>query len=133
MIVLVVSSGLVVFGCDAVFVRCVSVEAGAQRLASDAHWVRDSPSITHLRFNRCDDVDVMILSYASDQENPAREVLSVRSPAFRPGDINLDGVQDSSDVAAYLSQVYDYNMDGIVNATDYFDLLNNIFSTNLCE
>lgn len=133
MIVLVVSTGLAVIGCDAVFVQSVSVAGGAGRVSADGQWVRDAQSVIVIPMKRCDEPDVLLLAYASDPENPCRATMRLTGMVYRPGDINRDGVENAQDVAAFLAGAYDYNLDGAVTSADYMEILNNIYGTHLCE
>jgi hypothetical protein len=68
--------------------------------------------MTHIPLARCDQTDVMLLSHASDPENPIRQTRHLRGLLFRPGDINLDGRVDTG---------------------DYFELIETIYGGHFCE
>ena len=133
MVVLVVSSGLMIFGCDAVFVKSSSLGVGAGRLTMDGQWLRDGATVMHMRLQRCDTRDILILSRAWNQANPARTSLELSGFVFRPGDLNLDGSVTPADFTQYLSMPYDYNLDGWMDSRDFMDVIAAIGDGGLCE
>lgn len=133
MIVLVISTGLAVVGCDAVFFQSVHVGASPQRMSGDAIWARATSEITLIPMQPCQQQDLLLLSQAADPENPARTVKELSGFMFRPGDINMDGELSSADLLAYMAMVYDYNVDGRIDSIDYFDVMDAVFSPQMCE
>ncbi len=133
LIVLVVSTGLAVVGCDAVFVQSVNAPASQQRMSGDGMWARTSQQITIIPLQPCQQQDLLLLSYAADLENPNRAVKELNGFMFRPGDINMDGGLGSSDLLAYMAMAYDYNVDGRVDSVDFFAVMDAIYSAPMCE
>jgi hypothetical protein len=133
LIVLVVSTGLAVVGCDAVFVQSVSVAAAPTRMSGDGLWARTPQQISLIPLQPCEQRDLLLLSHASDPANPARAVKELSGFLFRPGDIDMDGQLSNADLLAYMAMAYDYNMDGRIDSGDYFDVMQAIYDAPWCE
>lgn len=133
MFVLLVSTGLLVVGGDAVFVSTPTLGPGSNRMTMDGHWIRDAQSALVIQMRPCDMRDIHILSRASDAANPSRSELRLPHFIYRPGDINLNGVTEPTDYMAFSSMPYDYNLDGYLNTSDYLAVLNAITNVSFCE
>lgn len=133
MIVFVVAGGLVVAGCDAVWMQTGRLEAGPHRMSADTLWARSTGGLHFLPMNRCDVREIRLLGWASDAENPMRQVLDLTPLVFRPGDINFDGVEDGRDLTAFMGQAYDYNLDGRIDSSDLVDVMTALYEPALCE
>lgn len=133
LIVLVVSTGLAVVGCDAVFVQSVNVPASQQRVSGDGIWARTAQQITMIPLQQCQQQDLLLMSYAADPENPNRAMKELTGFVFRPGDINMDGELSGNDLLAYIAMAYDYNVDGRIDSVDYFDVMEAVYNAPMCE
>lgn len=133
MVVLVVSTGLMVFGCDAAFVMSSTMGTDPYRMSMDGHWMREGIVAMKIPMHRCDIVDLMLFSRAADPAQPVRSTRHLSGFLFRPGDLDLSGSVNSADLMWYLAAPYDYNLDGWLDATDFNDVMLAVNDGNLCE
>ncbi|MCB9840326.1 MAG: hypothetical protein R3B68_01160 [Phycisphaerales bacterium] len=133
MLVLVVSTGLIVIGCDAVLIDNTPFAAAQHRLGVNTVWVRNDPAGYRIPLTPCDTRTIRMFGHAADPEFPNRQVRLLSQYTYRPGDINMDGLENPDDIVDFVSRPYDYNLDGFLDSRDFVAIMDAIFHPVLCE